>query len=147
MHARQPYGEQAARHAGEVTRHSDALLERSKGQPAPLAPIGAVLVIVLGLWVWASIPILHLPYTDPAWNTSLRDEGAAVVMTLAGLRLLFSPRSTLSALMAAAAGLALVVSGIWAPHIVERSALNEIITGAAAILAAVTARAGAGRSV
>ena len=147
MHARHPYGEQAARHAGEVTRHSDALVERSKGQPAPLAPIGAVLVVVLGLWAWAAIPILHLPYTDPAWNTSLRDEGAAVVLTLAGLRLVFAPRSSLSTLLASAAGVALITSGIWAPHSVDRSAVNELVTGVAAVLAAVTARAGAGRFV
>jgi hypothetical protein len=134
-----PYGDAAAVHAAQVTQHSDALLRRGTGLHAPWAPIGSALVLVLGIWCWASIPVLHLPYTDPSWNTSLRDEGIAVLVTLAGLRLLYAPRNRPAAALAVACGLAMVAFGIWMPHSVERGVVSEIITGVAVVGSALIA--------
>jgi hypothetical protein len=134
-----PYGDQAAEHATELTRRTEDLLRSGTRFHAPWAPIGSVLVLVLGFWSWASIPVLHLPYTDPAWNTSLRDEGIAVLLVIAGLRLLYSPRDRLAATVAILAGLALVAFGIWMPHSADRGMLSEVITGVAVVGAALVA--------
>lgn len=134
-----PYGDQAAAHAVEVTQHTDSALREGTYFHAPWAPIGSGLVLLLGFWSWASIPVLHLPYTDPSWNTSLRDEGIAVLLVIAGLRLLYSPRNRLAAAVAILCGLALVAFGIWMPHSAGRGMLSEIITGVAAVGAALVA--------
>ena len=136
-----PYGDRAAARAAEVTRRTRVLHQRAAAWHPSLAPVGSGLVLVLGIWTWVAIPALDLPYTNSAWNTSLRDEGVAVLVTLAGVRLCLSPGGKVAASIALLCGLAMVAFGIWLPHVVERGMVDEVVTGVALVVAAVIAMA------
>lgn len=135
------YGDRAAANAAEATRRTRELHARAAAWHPSLAPIGSGLVLVLGIWTWLSIPIMDLPYTNTAWNTSLRDEGVAVLVTLAGVRLCLAPGSKGAALLALLGGLALIAFAIWLPHVAERGMVTGLVTGAALVVAALIAMA------
>lgn len=137
----QPYGRRAAHRAAELTERSQATLDASTGTPVSWAPIGSAMVVALALWLWCTKPLLHLPYTGEAWNTATRDEGVAALVLLAGLVLWFRPRNTVAAAVAVLGGLALVAFGLWADHEVQRSAVNEVLTGIAVVVGATAAKA------
>ena len=99
-----PYGEQAARHAAQLTARTDATLDASTGTPVPLAPIGAALLLLAGLVLWRR------------------------------------PRNTAAAVGAVLGGLTLIAFGVWADHGVQRTAVNEVLTGIAVVAAALTAK-------
>lgn len=135
------YGERAAANAAEATRRTRELHARAAACHPSLAPIGSGLVLALGIWTWVAIPVLDLPYTNTAWNASLRYEGVAVLVTLAGVRLCLSPGGKVAASIALLCGLASVAFGLWLPHTVERGMVVAILTGAALVVAAVIAMA------
>lgn len=140
MDQHHPYGETAARNGASLTMRTEALHEAAARTPLPLASIGSTLVVVVGFWLWLSIPVLHLADGGTGWNTSLRDEALAVAVILAGLTLRLHPRSTVGAIAAGAAGLVLVGCGAWAPHADPTGAVNEVATGVLAVAAATLAR-------
>lgn len=135
------YGAGAGAHAAELTRQTRELHRKAAAWHPPLAPLGSGLLLALGVWTWVSIPVFDLPYTNTAWNTSQRDEAIAVLVTLAGARLCFSPGGKVAATIAMVCGLAMVAFGIWLPHTVERGMVVETATGALVVVAAVIAMA------
>ena len=138
--SRDPYGEKAARHAAHLAARTEAELEASRGGRLLVSPIGAVAVALLGGWLWLANPVLGSPFTGAGWDTALRDELVSVVVILGGLILVKRPSSTVAATAAVAGGLALVAFGVWAPHDLERMAVNELATGFAVVVAALAAR-------
>ncbi|HET6562682.1 MAG TPA: hypothetical protein VFG72_12465 [Marmoricola sp.] len=136
-----PYGEHAARNTAKLAARTETLLDRSARSSIPLASIGSTLVVLLGFWLWVSVPVLYHPDTAAGWDTALREEALAVPLILAGLALRVWPRNLPAVVVAAVGGLVLVAVGIWAPHGVDRSAVSEVVTGVAVLGAALMARA------
>ncbi len=136
-----PYGDRAAEQAAEASRRTHELRERAAAWHPPLAPIGAGLLLLLGIVTFVAVPALNLPYTGAAWNTSLRDEGIAVIVALAGARLCVRSGAKVAALVALVCGLAMVAFGTWLPHSAPRGTIMEIALGAAISVSAVIALA------
>ena len=135
-----PYGERAAEHAAQLAARTNAEIRASAGGRPLLSPVSALLVALLGCWTFLASPVLNTPFTDAGWDTALRDEMVSVLVILAGLVLVRRPHSTIAAVVAVVAGLSLAAFGVWADHDAQRMAVNEVLTGFAVVISAVTAR-------
>ena len=135
-----PYGDRAAQHAARLAARTTAEIRARTGGRLLLAPIGALGVALLGVWIFLASPVLGAPFTGAGWDTALRDELVSVPVILAGLVLVRRRTSTAAAAAAVVAGLVLAAFGVWADHDVQRTATNELITGFAVVVSALAAR-------
>jgi hypothetical protein len=128
---------EAHERAAQITRRSDDALEAATGVPMrSMSRAGALVLLGLGVWLLVGQWLLSLPLTSLASTTGLRDEGFAVVTSLAALRLLTSGRSATATSVALVGGVLLVCSGLLLDHTATRAAINEVLSGVVALLSA-----------
>jgi hypothetical protein len=121
--------------AAHLTRRSERLLAAAtEGPMRSWSRAGALLLMLLAVWLLIGSWVLSLPLTAVADSTSTRDEGFAVVLGLAALRLLVAGRSPVATGVALLGGVLLVSAGLLAAHGSTRSADNEVICGVVALL-------------
>jgi hypothetical protein len=129
---------EAHERAAQITRRSEDALSKATAAPRrSLSRAGALLLLALGLWLLIGQWLLSLPLTSVASTTGIRDEGFAVLTSLAALRLLTTGRSATATSVALLAGVLLVCSGSLLDHSATRAAVNEVACGAVAILSAI----------
>jgi len=113
----------------------------------------SVALVIVGLWLLFGEFTLHYPFNVAGNSTSLRDQGFAVIVTLAGLRLWWTTRRRpgsietpagraggVSSAVAGLCGVLLVASGLLEPHGGRAGGINEIACGVVAVITAVLAR-------
>lgn len=138
-----PGAQVQAEHAEQVSRRADAtrhrLLEASARVGRPnLAPLGGGLVLLTCAWLTVAQWSIY-PMSLVGQNNALRDLGVAVVVTLAGLRVVVAgPRMVASAVILAG-GAALVLFGALMPHHSSGVRLNELACGLLLVLGALMA--------
>lgn len=141
--------EEAHEHAADLTRRNEALMAAATDAPMrSMSRAGAVVLLLLGVWLVFGQWLLSLPLTSVATTTGTRDEGFAVLVTLAALRLLVhGGRSIAASGVAILCGVLLVCSGVFFEHSATRAAVNEVVCGGVALLCGIAAldrwRAGA----
>lgn len=116
-------------------------LEAAARHPAPVhwAPVAGGLLLLVAAVLMMSQWELVAPSTTGRGN-SFRDTGLAIVLGLAGLRLVVAPgRHAISVGITLLAGLGLVVGGLVADHDHVGLAILEFISGCIAILCSLTA--------
>jgi len=129
---------EARERAAQVTRRSEDALRAATGAPMrSLSRAGSLVLLALGVWLLVGQWLLSFPFTSVASSTGLRDEGVAVVISLAALRLLTAGRSGTATSVAVLGGVLLVCSGLLADHSTSRAAVNEVACGVVAILSAI----------
>jgi hypothetical protein len=127
----------ARQRAAELTHRSERVLAASTDSPMPSwSPVGATVLLVVGIWLLVGTWILSYPFNGVGHNTALRDGGFAVVVTLAALRLLVAKRSLTATGVAVLAGVLLVCAGALLGHSAERATVNEIICGGLVLVSA-----------
>jgi hypothetical protein len=128
--------ETAERRAAGLAEQKRADLRGSEREGhSPTAPLGAYLLVVLAVWLLIGQWLLGYRYTDPGQNAALRDQGFAVVVGLAGIRLAVAPHSRPATLVGLLAGILLVLAGALLPHSTTQAAANEVVTGVLVIIA------------
>lgn len=119
-------------------RTEDVLRSTTHAPMRSMSKAAAVVLLGLGVWLLFGQWVLNLPFTGAATTTGTRDEGFAVVVTLAGLRLLLhGGRSITASAVAILCGVLLVCSGVFFEHSATRAAVNEIFSGGIALLCAI----------
>lgn len=128
----------AHRRAGWLTRRSDRLEDAFMRQPSPpWSPAAAGVLLLVGVWLVVGQWMLVYQFTIHGQNNALRDTGFAIVVSLAGLRLLVARRSTPATGIAVVCGVLLVCAGLWASHSTARAQVNELVCGALVLVCAV----------
>jgi hypothetical protein len=125
----------AAERAGDLTRRSDRILREVTRTPFPAwGPLGAVAVLVTGTWLFVGQWVLSYPFTVTGQDTAVRDTGFAVVVILAGFRLLVVASSRSAAVTAVLMGALLTWSALAFPHEAQRAEVNELVCGITLVL-------------
>lgn len=109
---------------------SDHLVRR-----ASLAPVGAVLMLVVCLWLLVAQGAF-IPVSTTGHNTALRDLGIAVVVALAAFRLLLAAPSRVATGLCLLGGAALVLFAFVLPHDRTGTVVSDAVSGAAVVLGA-----------
>jgi hypothetical protein len=121
--------------AAEVAAGTRALLRDREGSPVPGRFPAAVILVVLGVWLLVGQWVLVYPFNVLGQNTALRDSGFAIVVTLVGLRLC-ATRSLPASIIGTLSGLLLITAALVQTHAAIRGTVNELLTGALIMLAA-----------
>jgi hypothetical protein len=130
--------EEAHERAARLTRRTEQVLRASTDAPMrSLSRAGAVVLLGLGVWMLVGQWVLSLPLTSSASSTGTRDEGFAVLLSLAALRLLVAGRSAVATGIVVVCGVLLVCSGSFLDHSAPRAAVNEVVCGGMALLCGV----------
>jgi hypothetical protein len=133
------YGDTASRRAQEQAARTTELIAAVRAVPQPISGMGSLMVLALGVWLLVGEFALSVPYTVTGQNTAVRDQGFAVATLLVGMFLRTHRGSKVAVGLLVLLGVLLVVSGIWFPPQAVRESVNEIITGAALVCAALAA--------
>ncbi len=128
-------GEEARGRAVAVSRQTRELLRDRVEAPAPpLAPMGTLMLLVLGAWLVIGKFALQYPFTITGQNSGNRDLGFALVLILAGLWLRQVGPSRVASGLCLLSGLLLVLAGLFLPHAAVRVQANELVVGTLVIL-------------
>ncbi len=122
--------DQARQRAAESSREARSATSGSMNSPMPsLLPVGAVGVLVLGVWMSFSHMILNYAYDLTPQDAALRATGFGAALTLAGLTLLFRGRSLLATGAALGLGVLLILAGLGLEHEQARTMWNALVSG------------------
>lgn len=104
-------------------------------RPGPTRPAGWLLVLIAVFLIVAQWELY--PLERPGQTNALRALGAAILVAMAGMRLItaVSRPPRIAALVSVGAGLALLVNAVLAEHDVDATAAAEGVCGALAIVA------------
>jgi hypothetical protein len=122
--------------AAVATREAQALVRSRIEYRPPLAPLGAIGLLLVGAWLLISRGALHYPYNAIGQASSLRDLGFGLVFFLGGLWLRQVGPSRIATGLSLLCGVLLVLSGVFLAHSSGVVRVNEIAMGAVALLAA-----------
>jgi peptidoglycan/LPS O-acetylase OafA/YrhL len=129
--------EVARQHAADLAHRNERLMDAVTDAPMrSWSRAGAVVLLAVGVWLLVGQWVLSLPLTATADTTATRDEGFAVLLVLAAVRLLVTRRSPTATGVALLGGVLLVCSGLLLEHTATRAAVDELVCGVLAVLCA-----------
>lgn len=126
-----------ARHTAAVaTREARTIREARIGYRPPLAPIGALVVLLVGAWLLVGRFALHYPHSSIGQAAALRDLGLGLVLFLAGLWLRQVGASRVASGLCLLSGIGLFLAGVVVIHASAVVRVDEIASGALAVVGA-----------
>jgi hypothetical protein len=129
------HDQEAQERSEEVDETRRRALTASMRTPMPLLPVGAVLMLVVCVWLVVTQGSVY-PTTSRGQSDGLRDMGVAIVVALGSLRLLVAGRQVWISGVMVLAGACTLVPGLVVAHGTSTVTVSEAMSGALIILGA-----------